>query len=144
MATIEHEATIRAEPEAVFDLISRVECFADLTQSVKRIDSLGNECYRWHVRVAGFNLTFDVAVTDTQRPTHFAWRSLTGITNRGRYRLSATEEGTHLHLSLEYQLKNRLLERTVRRTAQSLVRRISDEIVANVERQLHHEQSGLD
>ncbi|MCP1727216.1 putative membrane protein [Natronospira proteinivora] len=136
MPIIEHEATLKAEPQAVFELISRVEPFVDLTEAVKAIEALGDERYRWHVRVAGFKLQFEVQVTDIQPPNHFAWRSLTGVPNRGRYTLTPTEDGTRLHFKLEYELKNRLLEKAVSGTTRSIVHRLSNEIVGNVERTL--------
>lgn len=136
MPVIEHEATIRAAPEAVFELISRVESFVELTEAVKAIEALGDDRYRWHIRVAGLNLRFDVEVTETKAPTRFAWRSISGVENHGSYTLSGMDEGTHLQLRLEYRLKNRVLEKTVNWKAQSLVRRLGDEIVGNVEAKL--------
>lgn len=133
MPIIEHEAVIQANPDAVFALISRVESFVDLTEAVSDIEALGNDCYRWQVRVAGFNLHFDVEVTETVAPSRFAWRSIGGIRHRGRYTLSPAPQGTHLRLELDYELRNRLLEKLTRRRAQSLVQRLSDEIVGNVE-----------
>lgn len=136
MPVIEHEAIVHAEPEAVFALISRVESFVDLTEAVKAVESLGDDRYRWHVRVAGFTLHFDVEVIQSEPPSRFAWRSLTGVRNHGSYTLTATEAGTRLQLTLAYQLRNRLLEATVKRTARSLVQRLSREIVGNVEARL--------
>lgn len=136
MPRIEHEATVHAEAEAVFDLISRVEPFVQLTEAVKQIDDLGDDRYRWHVRVAGFKFTFEVQVTDIDPPRHFAWRSLTGIPNRGSYTLTPSEDGTRLHFILEYELRNRLMEKAVSGTTRSIVHRLSDEIVGNVEKAL--------
>lgn len=136
MATIEHEAIIRAQPDAVFDLISRVESFVDLTQAVTDIEALGQEQYRWEVRVAGFHLHFKVEVTEVESPTRFAWRSLGGVQHQGRYTLARHPLGTRLQLTIDYHLRNRLLESLTRRKADSLVKRFSDEIVANVESML--------
>lgn len=136
MALIEHEAIVAAEPEAVFSLISRVEPFVELTDSVRQIEALGDDCYRWHVRVAGITLAFVVQVTDIQPPTRFAWQSISGIANRGSYTLTPVPEGTLLHFTLEYELKNRLLESAVSGTTASIVRRLSGEIIANMERKL--------
>jgi len=136
MPLIEHEATLKAAPEAVFDLISRVEPFVELSEAVKKIEALGDERYRWHVKVAGIKLQFDVKVTDSQAPKFFAWRSLSGVPNQGRYTLTPYKEGTRLHFSLEYELKNRLLEKAISGTTRSVVHRLSNEIVGNVERKL--------
>lgn len=136
MPIIEHEAMISADPHAVFALISRVESFVDLTEAVTGIEALGADRYRWQVRVAGFHLHFDVEVTETVAPSRFAWRSIDGVRHEGCYTLSQSSQGTHLRLELEYELRNRLLEKLTRRRAQSLVQRLSDEIIGNVEKQV--------
>ncbi|MDQ2068621.1 SRPBCC family protein [Natronospira bacteriovora] len=136
MPQIEHEASVSAPPAEVFSLISRVEPFVDLCEAVQDIEALGDDRYRWHVRVAGVKLSFEVQVTDIQPPTHFAWESITGVPNRGRYTLTPTADGTRLHFQLHYELKNRLLEKALSGTTRSIVHRLSNEIVGNVEREL--------
>lgn len=136
MPLIEHDATIHAEPEAVFDLISRVESFVDLTRAVQHIEPLGDHCYRWQVRVAGIALKFEVEVTDIQPPHYFAWRSRTGVANRGHYTLTPTQNGTHLQFRLEYELRNRLLEKAISGSTRSIVTSLSSEIAENMEKAL--------
>ena len=141
MQLIEHETMVRATPAAVFDLISRVEPFTRLTEAVKQIEPLGDGHYRWHVRVAGIKLRFEVQVIDIRAPEQFAWESVTGIPNRGRYTLTPCSEGTRLHLTLEYQLRNRILEKAIAGTTQTVVKRLSEEIVTNVEKELRPDDS---
>ena len=43
MATIEHSEIVKASPERVFDLLRRVEDFADYSDLIRSIDSLGGE-----------------------------------------------------------------------------------------------------
>ncbi len=133
MPQIKHEGIVKADPEPVFALISRVEPFVELCEAVRDIEVLGDGHYRWHVRVAGFKLQFEVEVTEIEPPSRFAWQSVTGIPNRGSYTLTPVAEGTHLHLSLEYELGNRLLARVVAGTTRSIVNRVSKEIVGNME-----------
>jgi uncharacterized membrane protein len=136
MPVIEHETEIDARPEAVFALVSRVESFVDYADAVKAIERLDHDRYLWHVRVAGLSLNFDVEVTESLPPERFAWRSLSGVSNRGCYRLTPTAEGTRIHLSLEYHLKNRLLEKAVNRAATALVQKLSNEVIGKLRARL--------
>jgi uncharacterized membrane protein len=130
---------INASPEAVFALVSRVESFVDYAGAVKAIERLDTDRYLWHVRIAGFSLKFDIEVTESLPPERFAWRSLNGISNRGCYRLTPTTEGTRIHLSLEYHLNNRLLEKAVNRVAVALVDKLSSEVIGKLKARLKAE-----
>jgi uncharacterized membrane protein len=137
MPVIEHEAKIKAGQEAVFALVSQVEAFADYSDAIDTIDRLGERRYRWQVRVAGLPLRFDVEITESVPPERFAWRSVSGVPNRGCYRLTPTEGGTRIQLTLEYHLHNRLLEKTVKLAAKPLLRKLSRDIIPKVEAQLN-------
>ncbi len=67
MATIEHSEIINAPPERVFELLRRVEDFADYSDLIRSIETLGENRYRWHVRAVGMDWAFDVMVTEVQR-----------------------------------------------------------------------------
>ncbi|MDX1356655.1 MAG: SRPBCC family protein, partial [Halomonas venusta] len=79
MATIEHSEIINAQPERVFELLSRVEDFADYSDLIRSIDTLGDNRYRWHVHAVGMDWSFDVAVTEIKPPYVLAWESLEGV-----------------------------------------------------------------
>jgi uncharacterized membrane protein len=136
MPVIEHEVEIEASPETVFGLVSRVEEFARYCDAIETIVRLGDNRYRWRVRAAGLPLYFDVEITESVPPERFAWRSLSGVSNRGCYRLTPIDGGTRVSLRLEYSLKNRWVEAVVGKAAKPLVRRLSREIIGNVEAQL--------
>lgn len=65
-----------------------------------------------------------------------SWQSLTGVQNRGTYHLTPAQNGTTIHLRLEYELDNPLLEETVRQAAKPLIQTLSREIIDNVEAEL--------
>ncbi|WP_018233731.1 SRPBCC family protein [Thioalkalivibrio thiocyanodenitrificans] len=142
MPVIEHEVEIQAAPEAVFALISRVEDFALYSESVEAVTPLGEDRYRWQVRAAGLSLGFEVEVIECTPHERLAWRSVTGVHNRGTYRLTAVEGGTRITLTLEYSLRSRLMEKMVNRAVTPLVRRLSDEIVGRVETRLRMKDEG--
>ena len=136
MPVIEHDAEIEASREAVFALVSRVEAFAAYSDAIDTIERLSDNRYRWRVRVAGVPLDFEVEITESVPPERFAWRSVAGVPNRGEYRLTPTAGGTHIHLTLEYSLENRLLDETVRPAAAPLLHKLGRDIIGRVEAQL--------
>lgn len=137
MATIEHSEIVKASPERVFELLRRVEDFADYSDLIRSIETLGDNRYRWHVRAVGMDWSFDVVVTDIEPPTVLAWESLEGVKNQGRYQLSAVPEGTEVALTLSYEIRNRLMEKAVNKAAKPLVGKVSRQILERVEARLH-------
>lgn len=136
MATVEHSETLPATPEQVFDLLERVEDFADYSDLITAIEAQGNEHYRWYVHAIGVDWTFDVKVTEKVRPSVLAWHSVDGVSNQGRYELEAVPEGTRVKLILEYEIRNRLVARAVQRAAKPLVGKVSSQILHRVEERL--------
>ncbi len=136
MPVIEHEIDIEANRTAVFALVSRVKDFVHYSDAIETIAQLEDGRYRWRVRIAGLPLSFDVEVTESTPPERFAWRSLSGVPNRGCYRLTPIEGGTRIHLTLEYRLNNRLVERIVNTAGKPLLRKITRDIVSKVETRL--------
>lgn len=136
MTTVEHSATLPASPEQVFDLLERVEDFADYSDLITAIEAQGNEHYRWYVHAIGVDWTFDVKVTEKIRPRVLAWESVDGVSNQGRYELEEVPEGTMVRLTLEYEIRNRLVARAVKRAAQPLVGKVSSQILRRVEDRL--------
>ncbi len=137
MATIEHSEIVNAPPERVFELLRRIEDFADYSDLIRSIDSLGGNRYRWHVRAVGMDWAFDVMVTEIQPPHVLAWESLDGVKNQGRYRLREVPEGTEVALTLSYEIRNRLIEKAVNRAAKPLVGKVSRQILDRVEARLN-------
>ncbi|TVP46761.1 MAG: cyclase [Halomonas sp.] len=137
MATIEHSEIVKATPERVFELLRRVEDFADYSDLIRSIEPLGENRYRWHVRAAGMDWSFDVEVTDIQAPYILAWESLDGVKNQGRYHLREVDKGTEVALTLTYEIRNRLMEKAVNKAARPLVGKVSRQILERVEARLN-------
>jgi len=144
MPVIEHEAEIEASQEAVFGFVSRVEEFALYSDAIETIERLGDGRYLWQIRVAGLPLSFDVEITESVPPERFAWRSVTGVPNRGTYRLTPVDRGTRVNLTLEYSLQNHLIEKTVNAAAKPLLRKLSRDIISKLEAQLQSQQHRQD
>ena len=136
MPVIEHTIFIRAAPEAVFDLISRVENFSQYSPAIREVRTIGRDTYRWVVSVAGFALDWDSVVTEKMRPARFAWRSVRGVENGGLFRLAPANGGTEVRFTMEYRLANPILERIVNTIAAPLMQRVAGELLEQVRRRL--------
>jgi uncharacterized membrane protein len=132
MPSIETRAVLPADPSTVFALLRDVEAFPRYTRTVESVTAIGPERYHWRTRVAGVVYEWDVEIIQSEPPSRLTWRSLSGIANTGRYRLTEVPGGTDLRLVIEYTLNSRLLDSTVGRIAGPMVRRISAEILEQV------------
>lgn len=142
MPKIETRTVIPADPETVFDLIRDVENFPRYTKTVETVTRIAADRYRWRTRVAGKRYEWDVQVARSERPTHIAWQSLTGIRNSGCYHLLPTPGGTAVHLTIEFTLNNKWLDATIGRAAGSIVRNISEEVLGEVRKSFLHAATG--
>nr|WP_298414321.1 SRPBCC family protein [uncultured Halomonas sp.] len=136
MATIEHSAVLHAPPEKVFVLLERVENFADYSDHIKGVESLGRHRYRWHIHAVRMDWSFDVKVTEVRPPEVLAWESISGVRNSGRYELFSVPEGTRVRLTVDYHIGNRLLEKAVNKAARPLINQVSQQILERVEARL--------
>ncbi|MGC3874855.1 SRPBCC family protein [Halomonas sp. GXIMD04776] len=136
MATIEHSAVLHAPPERVFALLEQVENFSDYSDHIKKVESLGGHRYRWHIHAVGMDWSFDVKVTEIRPPEVLAWESINGVHNSGRYDLLAVPEGTRVRLTVEYQIRNRLVNKAVNKAAGPLINQVSRQILERVEARL--------
>jgi uncharacterized membrane protein len=136
MPSIETHAVLPAAPETVFAMLRKVEDFPQYTRAVETVTHLGGERYRWQVRVAGVEYQWVVEIVQSEAPERITWKSVTGISNTGRYHLTPVNGGTDLRLVIDYTLNSRILDRTVGRMAVPVVRRISTEVLDRVRERL--------
>lgn len=136
MATIEHSAIVHATPERVFPLLERVENFVDYSDMIESIKPLGDRRYRWNIHAVGMDWSFDVQVTECRAPEVLAWESLEGVRNQGRYELSAVPEGTRVTLTVDYQIRNRFLEKAVNKAAKPIAQQVSRQVLERIEERL--------
>ena len=136
MATIEHSAIVHAERERVFALLEQVERFTDYSDMIESIEPLGDSRYRWHIHAIGMDWSFDVQITERRAPTVLAWESVDGVRNHGRYLLESVPEGTRVTLAVDYQIRNRLLEKAVNKAAQPIANKVSQQILERIEARL--------
>ncbi|WP_038052589.1 SRPBCC family protein [Thioalkalivibrio sp. ALJ1] len=137
MSVIHHEMEIDAAPEAVFDLMARVEAFAAYSEAIESITHVGPERYRWRVRVAGVPLTFDVEVLVAVPPRLLGWRARAGLSCEGCYRLTPSARGTHLDLAVRCGDENPLTDGLLGLAAHPLLDALGAEVARNAWPRLH-------
>lgn len=136
MPAIERTLFIRAHPEAVFDLIARVEDFSRYSRIIREVRGIGPDTYHWIIRVAGIEFDWDSVVTEARRPHRFTWRSVRGIENGGTFDLKPARGGTEVCFTMEYRLASPILERIIDNIAAPIMRRVATEILEQVRRRL--------
>jgi len=132
MPAIEKQMFIKAPPEEVFDLVTRVEEFPSHVSLLKEVTLTGPETYHWSIVVAGVELSWDGIVTRRDRPHRFAWKSLSGQPNSGAYELSPTDNGTLVCFKMEYRFQNAWLEWLLTPVLEPLMNRAAGEAIAYV------------
>jgi len=136
MPVIEKRVLVKATPEAVFDLVTRVEEFPSHVSLLKEVTLIGVETYHWSIVVAGIELSWDGIVTRRERPHRFAWKSLSGQPNSGAYELKSTKNGTLVRFRMEYYFQNTWLEWLLTPVLEPLMNRAAEEAIAYVKRHL--------
>jgi uncharacterized membrane protein len=103
---------IAAPPEAVWAFIVDPERYLHFMHGITRWEVAGDEPrglgarYRMLMRVGSAEIGGTVEVTEYVEPRDMAWTSVTGVDQRGRWRLRPRGEGhaqrTHVELRLSY------------------------------------------
>ena len=106
---IEESIDLLATPEEIWPVISSAEGFARVIVGVtrwevegRRKNGLGTR-YRMLMEVGSAQVGGLIEVVECDEPSDFAWTSITGIDQRGRWRIRAQEDGTtRVTLRLSY------------------------------------------
>ena len=131
MPWIREQVYIRATPEEVYAVIADVENY-------HRYSS------RWQVRLLGLPLHWDADVISATPGRRFAWRSLSGLENRGEFRLAQVANGTRVNFSMEYRLPFTLLNLLANGLESPLVSLFRYQLLNNVKRRLETKRPALD
>ncbi|HUZ72704.1 MAG TPA: SRPBCC family protein [Stellaceae bacterium] len=141
MPSITETALIHADPDAIFDLISRVEEFPAYSGALQDVTKIGGRTYRWVAKVGGTTLSWDSVITKFARPHRIAWRSIRGFTNSGAYELTPVPGGTLVTMRIAYDFHNPLLERLLAPVVNAVARAGAADILAKVKARLEHDRA---
>ncbi len=154
MPAVERTLRIKANPGAVFDVISRVEDYPRYSAAIRRISVIGPHAYRWVVGIAGIELRWEAEIAESRRPEHFSWRTLRGesatrpslacgprlgpigVDNSGAFDLRPVDGGTEVRFVMEYRLPNPVLDRVAHALAAPLLDRIGTDLLEQVRRRI--------
>ena len=142
MTTILERVTIRADIEAVFDLICQVEKFPSYADFLTEVRKINHRTYRWVAQVQGITLTWDSVITECRQPFRLAWRSVRGLQNSGTYTLTRSPQGTEVSILIDYHLPSEFLEALTAPLVEPLAHSLAAQILQRVKRKLEAEATG--
>jgi fatty-acyl-CoA synthase len=106
---------IDAEPEAIWEVVTDPAKQVGLLSGVTRWDVEGDTerglgaRYSMRMRVGSAEIGSTIEIVECDKPCDYAWTSVLGIDQRGRWRLRVEEGGTRVELRLSYQAPGGLL-----------------------------------
>jgi uncharacterized membrane protein len=139
---------ISAPPELIWDFVDDPSRYLHFMAGITRWEVVGEQRvgigarYRILMRVRSAEVGGLIEVVEWKEARDLAWTSVTGIDQRGRWRLRARPEGrTHVELRLSYGVAGSglfgwLAERVAAPTVQDNLRRSLHQL----KRQVEHEQ----
>src|SRR3954466_12086003 len=106
---VEESTAIEASPEAIWELVSDPSQYPSFMSGITRFDIDGERTrgtgarYTMHMHVGSAQVGGLVEVVEYDEPNDMSWTSVTGIDQRGRWRLREQDDGTtYVTLRLSY------------------------------------------
>jgi uncharacterized membrane protein len=146
---IERQCVIDAPREKVWELVSDPEQYPRFMHGITRFDVEGDKDrglgarYSMRMRVGSADVGGLVEVVEFDEPADMAWTSITGVDQRGRWRLRERDAGrTHVELRLSYGVAGAgLFGSLAERVAAPTVRGHLERTVQQLKRQVEQEQT---
>src|SRR5690242_18768977 len=99
---VEESIAIDASREAIWELVSDPSKYPSFMSGITRFDVAGEDRvgigarYMMHMLVGSAHVGGEVEIVEYDEPNDLAWTSVTGIDQRGRWRLREQDDGTTL------------------------------------------------
>ncbi|MCG5433154.1 SRPBCC family protein [Mycobacterium sp. MYCO198283] len=113
---VERRLVMKASPEAIWKTVSNPDSYPDFMANLERWETMSEgpagigSRYTVHWKVGSAPVGGVVEVVEFDEPRDLAWTSITGVTQRGRFRLrSQGDRGTCVTFRLSYQAPGGLL-----------------------------------
>jgi len=140
MTMISRSVEIMADPDRVYDLISRVEEFSLYSDLIDSIREIAPKTYHWRAKLGAINIEWDAVIIEENRPWRFAWQSIKGFKNYGSYTLSPSGSGTKVCFEMEFHLPVSILEQALSPLSDRYMNRLSEDILGKIKKRLERKQ----
>ncbi|AEV75264.1 Polyketide cyclase / dehydrase and lipid transport [Mycolicibacterium rhodesiae NBB3] len=136
---VQRQCVIDADREAVWKVVSSPECYPEFMASLERWEMnddgparLGAR-YTVHWKVGSVPIGGVIELVEFEAPREVSWVGLTGVSQRGRFRLRETSDGrTKVTFRLAYESAGNLLGLIADRVAAGQVGRNMGETLKNL------------
>jgi acyl-CoA synthetase (AMP-forming)/AMP-acid ligase II/uncharacterized membrane protein len=143
---VEEDICVDASPEDVWAIIEDPACYTQLVAGITRWDVEGRKekglgaRYSMRMEVGSAQVGSLIEVVEFDPPGDLAWTSITGLDQRGRWRLREQDDGqTKVSLRLSYQAPGGLLGLISDRVSQPMVRGNLRESLKRLKREVEGE-----
>jgi fatty-acyl-CoA synthase len=147
---VEEHICVDASPEDVWAIIEDPECYTRLVAGITRWDVEGRKekgkgaRYQMRMEVGSAQVGSLIEVVEFDKPGDLAWTSITGLDQRGRWRLREQDDGqTKVSFRLSYQAPGGVLGLLSDRVSQPMVRRNLRESLKRIKREVEGERQEM-
>jgi uncharacterized membrane protein len=138
---VQRQCIVDADRDAVWKAISNPDCYPKFMASLERWEmeedrpaSLGAR-YRVHWKIGSVAIGGVIEIIEFDETRELSWVGLTGVSQRGRFRLRSTDDGrTKVVFRLAYESAGNLLGLIADRVASRQVGRNMTETLKNLKR----------
>ncbi|QCR18064.1 SRPBCC family protein [Agrococcus sp. SGAir0287] len=104
MATITEQVDVRAPISSVYGQWTQFESFPRFMDHVERIEQLGDDRLRWHVRIGGQERDFEARITEQHPDERIAWAADGDVTHAGVVTFHRVDDDTtRVALQLDWE-----------------------------------------
>ena len=143
---VEQHICVDASPEDVWAIIEDPACYTKLVAGITRWDVQGRRekgkgaRYQMRMEVGSAQVGSLIEIVEFDPPRDLAWTSITGLDQRGRWRLREQGDGqTKISLRLSYQAPGGILGLLSDRVSQPMVRGNLRESLKRIKREVEGE-----
>lgn len=136
---VQRRCVIDADRDRVWKMVSDPGCYPEFMSSLERWETLTDgpagrgARYTVHWKVGSVPIGGTVEVVEFDPPRELSWIGITGVSQRGRFRLRETEDGrTKVVFRLSYESAGNLLGLLADRVAARQVGRNMSKTLANL------------
>jgi acyl-CoA synthetase (AMP-forming)/AMP-acid ligase II/uncharacterized membrane protein len=147
---VEQDICVDASPDDVWAIIEDPSCYTSLVAGITRWDVEGRKekgkgaRYQMRMEVGSAQVGSLIEIVEFDKPADLAWTSITGLDQRGRWRLREQDDGrTKVSLRLSYQAPGGVLGLLSDRVSQPMVRRNLRESLKRIKQEVEGERHDM-